>query len=55
MWFYILDYDIYGTDREDRHKGGNATAVKTGISHICADLPPLLSVEATGMCIDWKY
>jgi hypothetical protein len=51
MRFFVLDYDIYRTDREDWNKGGNAIAVKTGIPHTCADLPPLLSAEATGACI----
>jgi hypothetical protein len=49
--FYILEYDIYRIDREDGLKGGNATAVKTGNPHTCADLSPLLSVVATGVCI----
>jgi hypothetical protein len=34
-----------------RDKGRTATAVKKCIPHRCADLPPLLSVEATGVCI----
>jgi hypothetical protein len=49
--FYISNYDIYRTDRKDGHKGGTAIAVKKGILHTCADLTPLLSVEATGVCI----
>jgi hypothetical protein len=49
--FYIPNYDIYQTDREDGHKSGTAAVVKKGIPHRCADLLPLLSVEATGVCI----
>jgi hypothetical protein len=44
LWFFT-------TDHEDEHKGKIAVAVKKGFSHICIDLPPLLSVEATGVCI----
>jgi hypothetical protein len=51
MRFYIPNYDIYQTDREDRHKCGTAVAVKQGFPHACVNLPPLLSVEATGVCI----
>jgi hypothetical protein len=51
MRFYIPNYDIYWTDREDGHKGGTAVAVEKGIPHRCADLPPLLSIEATGVGI----
>jgi hypothetical protein len=51
MRFYIPNYGFYRTDHEDGHKGETAVAVKKGIPHTCADLPPLLSVEATGVCI----
>jgi hypothetical protein len=51
MRFYIPNYDIYQTDREDRHKGRTAIAVKKGIPHTCADLPPLPSTDVTGVCI----
>jgi hypothetical protein len=44
-------YDFHRTDREDGHKCGTALALKKGIPHTCVDLPPLLSVEATGVCI----
>jgi hypothetical protein len=36
---------------EEGHKGGTAIALKKGIPHTCLDLPPLLSVKATGVCI----
>jgi hypothetical protein len=42
---------VYRNDRQDGHKGGTAVAVKKGIPHTYADLPPVLSVEATGVCI----
>jgi hypothetical protein len=45
---YVPNYDIYLTEHQDGHKGGTAVAVKNGIPHTCADLPPLLS-EATGV------
>jgi hypothetical protein len=32
-------------------RAGMPLQLKTGISHTCADLPPLPSVEATGVCI----
>jgi hypothetical protein len=32
-------------------EGGTATAVMKGIPHNHVDLPPLVSVEATGVCI----
>jgi hypothetical protein len=49
--FCIPNYDFYRTDHGDGHKGETAGAVKEGIPHTCIDLPPLLSVEATGVCI----
>jgi hypothetical protein len=51
MRFYIPNYDFYWTDREDGHKGGTAIAVKKDIPHTCIAVPPLLSVEATWVCI----
>jgi hypothetical protein len=51
MWFYIPNYDFYRADSEDRNKCGTAVVVEKGIHHTCVDLPPLLSVEATGVCI----
>jgi hypothetical protein len=51
MRFYIPNYHIYRNDHQDGHKGGTAVAVKKGIPHTYADLPPLLSVKATGVCI----
>jgi hypothetical protein len=51
MRFCIPNCDIYRTDSEDGHKGGTYIAVKKGIPDTCVDLPPHLSVEATGVCI----
>jgi hypothetical protein len=48
---FDIPKSIYQTDREDRHKGPTAIAVNKGITHTCIDLPPFLSVEATGVCI----
>jgi hypothetical protein len=42
MTFYFPNYHIYRNDRQDGHKGGTAVAVKKGIPHTYADLPPLL-------------
>jgi hypothetical protein len=46
-----INYDFYGTDYKDGHIGGTAIAVKKDIPHTCDDLPPVLSVEATWVCI----
>jgi exonuclease III len=51
MRFYISNYDTCQTDCEDGHRGRTAVAVKKGIPHTCVNLPPLLSVEATGVCM----
>jgi hypothetical protein len=37
--------------REDGHKVLIVVTVKKGILHTGANLPPLLSVEATGVCV----
>jgi hypothetical protein len=49
--FYVPNYQVYRTDRIPGIKGGTAVAVKKGIPHSHADLPPLNSLEATGVCI----
>jgi hypothetical protein len=49
--FCVPDYDIYRTDPEDGHKDRTAVVVKKGVPHACVDLPPLLSADATGVCI----
>jgi hypothetical protein len=51
MRLYIPKYHIHRNDRLDRNKGGTAVAVKEGIPHSNVDLPPLLSLEATGVSI----
>jgi hypothetical protein len=51
MRFYIPNYDIYQTESEDRHKCGTSVAVKQSFPHTCVNLAPLLSVEATEVCI----
>jgi hypothetical protein len=35
--FYIRNYHIYRTDRQDRHKGGTAAAAKKGVPHTYSD------------------
>jgi hypothetical protein len=47
----IPNYDIYRTDRQDWQEGGTAIAIKKRIPCTCADIPNLLSVEVTGICI----
>jgi exonuclease III len=49
--FLIPNYHFYRTDRHPDRKGETAVAVKKGIPHNHVDLPPLVSVEATGVCI----
>jgi hypothetical protein len=48
---FIPNYHFYRIDRYPGRKGGIAVAVRTGIPHNRVDLPPLVSVEATGICI----
>jgi hypothetical protein len=49
--FLIPNYHFYRTDPHPGRKGGTAVAVRKGIPHHLVDLPPLVSVEATGICI----
>jgi hypothetical protein len=49
--FFIPNVHFYRTDRHPDRKGGTAVAVTKGILHNHVDLPPLNSVEATGVCI----
>jgi hypothetical protein len=49
--FSIQNYHFYRNDRQSGRKGGTAVAVKKGIPQNHVDLPPLISVEATGVCI----
>jgi hypothetical protein len=51
MRFFIQNYHFYRIDRFPGKKGGTAVAVRKGIPHNHVDLPPLISVEATGVCI----
>jgi hypothetical protein len=48
MRLYILNYDVYWTDCEDKHTIETAIA---GIPHACFDLPPFLIIEATWACV----
>jgi hypothetical protein len=49
--FFIPNYHFYRTDRYPGRKGGTAVAVRKVIPNNHVDLPPLVSVEATGVCI----
>jgi exonuclease III len=49
--FHIQNYHFYPIDREPERKGGIAVAVRKSIPHMHVDLLPLVSVEATGVCM----
>jgi hypothetical protein len=49
--FSIQNHHVYRIDRHPGRKGGTAVAIRKGIPHSHVDLPPLFSVEATGVCI----
>jgi hypothetical protein len=49
--FFITNYHFYRTDRYLGRKGGTAVAFRRGIPQNQVDLPYLVSVEATGVCI----
>jgi exonuclease III len=49
--FYTPNYNFYRIDRHPGMKGGTAVAVRKGIPHNHVNLPPLISIEATGVCI----
>jgi hypothetical protein len=51
MRFCIPNYHIYRNDRLDGNKGGTAVALKKEIPRTYVDLPPLHSLEATGVSI----
>jgi exonuclease III len=53
--FHIPNYHFYRTDRFPERKGGTAVAVGKGIPHNDVALPPLVSVEATGVCIPIRF
>jgi hypothetical protein len=49
--FFIPNYHFYRTDRYPGKKGGIATAVRKDIPHNHVHLSPLVSIEATEVCI----
>jgi hypothetical protein len=49
--FFIPNYNFYRTDRFPGRKGGTAVTVRKGITHYYVALPPLVLIEATGVCI----
>jgi hypothetical protein len=49
--FPSQNFHFYRTDRHPGRKGGTVVAVRKGIPHNHVDLPRLISVEATGVCI----
>jgi hypothetical protein len=48
--FYIPNYNFNRIDRHPGTKDGTAVAVRNGITHNHVDLPPLISIDATGGC-----
>jgi hypothetical protein len=49
--FCIPNYHIYRTESFPDRQVGTAAAVTKSIPYSCVDLPPLVSVEATGLCV----
>jgi exonuclease III len=49
--FFILNYHFCWTDYFQGRKGGTAISVRNGIPHNNVDWHPLVSIEATGVCI----
>jgi exonuclease III len=49
--FFIPNYHFYRTDCFRGRKGGTAVAVRKGIPNKHVDLPLLVSIEVTGICI----
>jgi hypothetical protein len=49
--FCIPNYTFYPIDPHPGKKGGTAVAVRKGMPQNHADLPPLMSIEATDVCI----
>jgi hypothetical protein len=51
--FFIPNYHFYRPDRFPGRKSGTVVAVRKGIphNHVLVDLPPLASIEATGLSI----
>jgi hypothetical protein len=46
--FFIPSYHVYRNDHHPGRKGGTAVADRKGIPHNHVDLPPLITLEATG-------
>jgi hypothetical protein len=49
--FFIPNCHFYRTDCFPGRKGGTAVAVRKAIPNNHVDLPPFVSIEATGVCI----
>jgi len=49
--FFIPKYRAYRTDSFPGLQGGIGNPVRNGFAHKHVDLSPLVSVEATGVCI----
>jgi hypothetical protein len=48
---FISNYHFYRPNRHHGRKGGTAVVVKRGVPNNHVGLPPLVSIEATGVCI----
>jgi hypothetical protein len=49
--FLIPNFHFYRTESYPGRKGGPAVAVRKGIPHNHVNITPLVSLEATGVCI----
>jgi hypothetical protein len=49
--FFTSNYHFYRTNSHPRRKGGTAVAVRRGVPHNHVEMPPLVLLEATGVCI----
>jgi hypothetical protein len=50
-WFFISNNQFHRTDRYPGWKSETAVLVRKSILHNHVDLPPLFSIEATGICM----
>jgi hypothetical protein len=48
--FPVPNYHVYRTDRHPHLKSETDVAVRKGTPHTHVDLPPFVSIEATGVC-----
>jgi hypothetical protein len=49
--FCIPNCDFHWSGRKNDYRRGTAVKINKGTPHVCVNLPPLLSAEATGFCM----